>query len=600
MTSARPSGSGSRPGISGRLVDALKEPPVWAAVVCALAGFVVFQWFGNGTRGYIPTSSLFYWWGFQWFNPGSETEHGPLILGLSAWLLWRAARTARSAEPRAESGELRAESRSSQAGASGFGSQLWTLSSQLLALGSLWPAFAAMGLGLALHALGYAAQQARVSIVALLLFAWGVLALAGGRRWGRAAVFPLAFLVFAIPFNALDSLGFYLRLWVIEATHGLAAVAGVDLVRNGTQLFSPDGAYQYDVAAACSGVRSLMALMALTLLVGYLNFRSWWRRLLVFLLCFPLTYVGNVARIAAIVFTGELFGHKAGVVVHEWAGFLVFVIVLGGVLLAVRLWQRLAPEGIVARESRRRSDETTPERRLAFGAAFIVTGSIMVGAGAVAEGTRRFDRIATAPVAGVRLAADGVHPVALPGFIATDWIGQRLDVTEVERAILPPDTGYSRRSYVSTHDPRERVMVSVVLSGRDRTSIHRPELCVVGEGWSIAGRSRHRFRHPRGGEVPATILHLQHEGRDATGRRVVRSAVFAYWFVGRDTVVATHLERLWRTACERVGHMRADRWAYVVAQTVQLAGEDETAALARLQTVLNGTLPAFQPAPGRP
>jgi hypothetical protein len=48
---------------------------------------------------------------------------------------------------------------------------------------------------------------------------------------------------------------------------------GIDVLRSGTQLFAPDGSYQYDVAAACSGVRSLMALTALSLLVGYLNFR---------------------------------------------------------------------------------------------------------------------------------------------------------------------------------------------------------------------------------------------------------------------------------------------------------------------------------------
>jgi hypothetical protein len=53
--------------------------------------------------------------------------------------------------------------------------------------------------GLAVHLLGYAVQQTRISILGFLLFTWGVLALAGGRRWGRAAAFPLAFMVFAVP-----------------------------------------------------------------------------------------------------------------------------------------------------------------------------------------------------------------------------------------------------------------------------------------------------------------------------------------------------------------------------------------------------------------
>jgi hypothetical protein len=68
------------------------------------------------------------------------------------------------------------------------------------------------------------------------------------------------------PVNVLDTAGFWLRMWVIEASHGIANTVGVAVIRSGTQLFSPDGLYQYDVAAACSGVRSLMALTALSLL----------------------------------------------------------------------------------------------------------------------------------------------------------------------------------------------------------------------------------------------------------------------------------------------------------------------------------------------
>ena len=141
-----------------------KVDPRLAAAACALAGAFVFQFFGNSTHGYIDTQSLFYWWGFQWFNPASETEHGPLILGVSAWLGWR---NVRMAENRAS------EDRS--------------LRSQLPSLDPAWPAAAAMVAGLALNTLGFTAQQARLSILGLLVFAWGVLRLAGGRCWGGAS-----------------------------------------------------------------------------------------------------------------------------------------------------------------------------------------------------------------------------------------------------------------------------------------------------------------------------------------------------------------------------------------------------------------------------
>ena len=195
--------------------------------------------------------------------------------------------------------------------------------------------------GLAIHLLGYALEQARLSIVGLLFFTWGVLALAGGVKWRRAAAFPVAFLVFAIPLNVLDSIGFHLRLGVIDVAWKLAHAVGIDVIRNGTQLTSAsDGSYQYDVAAACSGIRSLMALAALSLLLGYLNFRSWKVRVFIGLLCFPFAFVGNVARIFSVIVMAEWRGQAAGARAHDVMGFGVFVIVLGLVQLVVWVLQR--------------------------------------------------------------------------------------------------------------------------------------------------------------------------------------------------------------------------------------------------------------------
>ena len=554
------------------------SPHAGAAVVIALAGAIVFQFFGNAGRGYIDTASLFYWWGFQWFNPGSETEHGPMILGLSAWLFWRNLRNADFGLRNAEHFNPQSTFRSPQ-----------------------WPAAAAAALGLALHGLGYAVEQARISIVALLVFTWGVLALAGGRRWGRAALFPLAFLVFAIPVNALDSIGFHLRLWVIDAVHTLAPLVGIEVIRNGTQLFSPDGTYQYDVAAACSGVRSLMALMALSLLTAYLNLQSGWRRTAVFLLCFPLTYVGNVVRIGGIVVAGEVFGQGAGEWLHEWAGFVVFVIVLGGILAAVTLWQKWSPEKCHAiRDTspvRPAAAVVSPEgteRREQRGtaSAWRLAGAVVVLAALTAWFTQRVDQWPVLGGAGITLAEDGINPADLPAFLGTEWIGQRTAITAIEREVLPPDTGFARRNYVSTQNRQDQVFVSIVLSGRDRTSIHRPELCLVGQGWTIGGRTVETFARPNGAPLRASVLQITREIVDPQGKRQILPALFVYWFVGRDEVVATHGQRLWRTALNRL-RGRTDRWAYVVAQTMVLDGEEP--GRARLQEVLGQTLPVIQP-----
>ena len=521
---------------------------------CALVGAVVYQFFGNATQGYIHSRSLFVWWGSQWFEPAAETQHGLLVLLVAVWLFWR---------------NLRIQSGTTAAGTNGGA------------------ALAAMLAGLALHLAGYAVQQMRLSIAAFLVFLWGVLALAGGRRWGRAAVFPLGFMLLAVPVSFVDTLGFNLRLVVTNQTYGLAQKLGVSLLRNGTQLFSPDGRFQYDVAAACSGVRSLVALLALALLIGYLNFRSFRARLALTVAGLPYVVLGNIARVLLVVLVGEWFGQAAGERVHDWSGALMFLAVLGLLLGTVPLLRRVGfkpADGVI---------ETSAEPiRTSRLQSWMVVAGVAVGAVVVCLAVVRLDARPPRSVAGVRLQADGASPVEPPAFVGTEWVGQSVAVTDVERAVLPADTGYSRRNYVSIGDTRRQVFVSVVLSGRDRTSIHRPELCLVGQGWTIGSRFRHEFQ--LGGErVPATLLRIEHAVIDPrAGPGSVRS-LFAYWFVGAEALEPTQVGMQLRDAVDRVRYLRADRWAYVVVQTVVLQG-DEVGALARLQEVMAGVWPVIR------
>ncbi len=531
----------------------------WPALACALCGALVFQFVGNSTRGYIGSASLFYWWGFQWLNPGSETEHGILVLGISAWLLVR---------------NLRA-----QAAPSG---SRW---------GSLPAAAGAMAAGLLIHVLGFVAEQARVSIVGLLLFAWGVASFAGGERWARAAAFPLAFMVFAIPLNALDTAGFWLRMWVVASSARIAHAVGIGVLVNGTQLTSSGGGYNYDVAAACSGVRSLMALGALSVLIGYLRFRRRWMIAALYAASFPLIFAGNVVRIVSIVIVAQLMGQAWGDRVHEVMGFGVFAIVLGGVLLLSGVVARLRPDwaaepaaapGAPAQGARLEGPRSLWAVAIAIAGLSGVVAAALVHVAGLVPGSR----------SGIALTPDGRNPIELPIFIGSDWMGRRSDVTDFERQVLPPDTGFSRKIYVSLADPSKQAFLSIVLSGRDRTSIHRPEYCLVGQGWSIRGSFTHRFAYPgAAGGFPATVLRVERE-ISAPGGKVVVPQLFAYYFVGADVVVSTHWERIGRDAADRVLRGRSDRWAYVVVQTGDSDGE--AAALGRIQAILDGTLRVFQ------
>ncbi len=538
-----------------------------AGLCLLVCGLIIFNFFGNSTRGYIDTTSLFYWWGFQWFNPQSQTEHGPIILALSLWIFSR---------------NLKAPSPARNSPSPWLG--LLIIISSLL-----------------IHLFGYLVQQSRISIVGFLIFLIGSSYLLGGSRWGKASIFPCTLMLFALPLEFLtNAIGFMMRLYVIKVSYFLAQFCGIDIIRSGTQLLSADGSYQYDVAPACSGIRSLVALSALSLILGYLTFRSWWRRVLLFVLSIPYAFVGNVIRIFTIIIVAELFGQKAGTLVHEWFGFIIFIIVLGLAMLTVSLLGRYLPETDKKGEDSINSLPEHSDSKIKAILPFtgvgttVLISALLLSSLITAMLTRRIDSITHNGKCGIALAVNEVDPVPFPSMLNIDWAGREYPVSKVEKDNLPPDTGFSRKSYVNLLHPEQEVNISIVLSGKDRSSIHRPELCLVGQGWTIKDNFAHNFSVPemKGGLLPTTVLRVEHSMYNANETEVLIPALFAYWFVGADTVVPTHGERLFQMARERLFGFNVNRWAYVFAQTICPDGED--AGLERLQEVIALTIDQFQ------
>src|SRR5262249_50922923 len=144
-----------------------------------------------------------------------------------------------------------------------------------------WPGLGILSLGMALHLLGYAVQQPRVSIVGLLTGVYGIMGLAWGPKWLRASFFPFFLLAFCVPFGSLaQPLSFPLRLLVCRLTQLVGhSILGMDIIREGTRLMDPTGQFQYEVAAACSGMRSLVAIFVLATVYAFLTSTSLWKRL---------------------------------------------------------------------------------------------------------------------------------------------------------------------------------------------------------------------------------------------------------------------------------------------------------------------------------
>jgi exosortase len=114
---------------------------------------------------------------------------------------------------------------------------------------------------------------------------------------------------------------------------------GIDVVRQGSQIFDISRSIQYDVAPACSGIRSLVALGLISTIYGFLSFETFWKRWLIVLAAIPLAVIGNTARITTTILVGKAWGQDAGARIEQNLGFVTYGVALAA-LLALGYWLR--------------------------------------------------------------------------------------------------------------------------------------------------------------------------------------------------------------------------------------------------------------------
>lgn len=249
------------------------------------AWITLFHLYGNATFGYIDTSSLFGWLNYSYAN-SQDDELGrfmPLIvLGLCWWK-----RDELVEVPKA-------------------------------------PSLACLALvawALLLHALGFLVQQTRLSVVAFYFGIYALLGCVWGLRFLRATFFPCFLLVFCVPLGTLaDIITVPLRMMATSATAWISQfILGVALIQQGNQIYDAQGTFQYEVAAACGGLRSLTATLALAAIYAFITFDrdAAWKKIAMIGAALPLAVAGNTLRLTLIIIAAEAFGQKAGNWVHD-------------------------------------------------------------------------------------------------------------------------------------------------------------------------------------------------------------------------------------------------------------------------------------------
>ena len=139
-----------------------------------------------------------------------------------------------------------------------------------------------------------------------------------------------------------------------------------------------------------------------------------------------------------------------------------------------------------------------------------------------------------------------------------------------ERNLLPGDTRLVRKLYKRGGFAMN---VTIVLSGSEQRSIHRPQHCLPAQGYVIERGGVRRV--PMDGRDPLEVMFVRARKGDSDGEGGSRRKLLAYWFAGGGHEVAGHFSRLWWMAWDNLAKGVRSRWAYVSIQTDYNGPADE-------------------------
>jgi exosortase len=197
--------------------------------------------------------------------------------------------------------------------------------------------FLVMIVAVAMFLAGSLGAEVFTSRFSLLVLLAGMILFLAGWQMLRAVSFPLAFLTFMIPIPAIlyNQMTFPLQLLASRFATVWLEFVGVPALREGNILILPN--YSLEVVEACSGIRSLMTLITLSIAYGHLIERHRWVRYALTVLMVPIAIVSNAIRIMGTGVLTYHFGPAAAEgFFHEFSGWIIFLVAL--VLLLICHW----------------------------------------------------------------------------------------------------------------------------------------------------------------------------------------------------------------------------------------------------------------------
>jgi exosortase len=199
--------------------------------------------------------------------------------------------------------------------------------------------------GLVLVAIACLLQVVGTRADVLALQGWAILPLLFGLSltfFGVAVThmlsFPIGYLGFMLTFPpvVMNTLSFALKEVSVRASVAAAQALGVVLARDGMSIHLLSG--ELRVENPCSGLRSLLALLATGALFAYFQKGGAWRRAAVLLAATPIALLGNAVRLLLVIVAADRRGVVwASGTFHDVTGYVVYAVALAALVGLRRL-----------------------------------------------------------------------------------------------------------------------------------------------------------------------------------------------------------------------------------------------------------------------
>ena len=445
-----------------------------------------------------------------------------------------------------------------------------------------WWGVSIVGLGLCVYAVGQFAAMHAVVHLSLWMVIVGLLGCAIGFVGIRRFTFPLLYLLAAVPLPVFlqYELSSKLQLWSSALGVGFLHAIGVTAYREGNVIDL--GPTQLQVVEACSGLRYLFPLMALTLLMAYLYRESFWKRAVLVLSSIPISILLNGFRIGVIGILVGFYGQAAAEgFTHFFEGWIFFVASLA--VLCGEMWvlarvgsagpRRSFAElvGLPAVECAVPPNVAQPAAAMSFSPLVVAGGLLAVAV--VAAPTINPEEFAPPP--NRQQLVD--FPLQLGGWtgVTSPLERQYLDALALDDYVMADYTAADRRPV--------NVYVAYYLSPKKGRSSHSPKQCIPGGGWEITSFEPTRMDHRS--EVRAD----QEINRVVVQKDGYKQIVY-YWFKQRDRWITSEYLVKFFLFWDSLTRHRADGALVRLSSSVH-PGENEASVDERLQAMVGLVTP---------